>query len=282
MTIEDTLKRSTTFGAQSHFRSLPSLPPCPWVKICGVTRADDALVAARLGAAFVGINFWSGSKRHVSPRAAREIATVLPRTTLLVGVFVNEEPARIDDLVAELGLDLVQLHGDEPDDVVVRYAPRALRGLSASGRVADLIDACARLERTVDVSNAGSESGLSRVEPRVSADDSGHTWDSTLESTGLSLHWRLFACVVDAPNVGAQYGGVGEAWNWSSVRPLVARSPTPILVAGGVRPENVREILETTGAAGIDVASGVESEPGIKDRVAMTRLFDEVARARTI
>jgi phosphoribosylanthranilate isomerase len=235
--------------------------PRPWVKVCGVTRPEDADLAARLGAALVGVNFWRGSKRRVERAAAREIAAALAGRAELVGVFVNEEPERIEELAGEVGLDRVQLHGDEPDAVVARFGARALRGLRTEGRVARLVDACERVAAS-------------------STEAAGSAWEALLGESGLSLPRKLFALVLDSPAAGARYGGTGEGWEWRSVRALCGLSPAPVLIAGGVVPETAREILEATGAAGIDVASGVESTPGVKDHEKMERLFEEVARVR--
>ncbi len=235
----------------------------PWVKVCGVTRPEDAELAARLGATFVGINFWSGSKRRVELAAAREIANALAGSPAeLAGVFVNEDPDQIEEIAAEVGLDRIQLHGDEPDDVVARFGARALRGLRAEGRVASLIE---------NLSEAAGERENGSVD----------TWDEALERMGLPLQWKVFAVVLDSASAGVRYGGTGERWEWGSARALCARSPTPILIAGGITPENAVEALTTSGATGIDLASGVESSPGIKDREKMNRLFEEVARVRT-
>ena len=100
------------------------------IKICGVTRAGDAALAAALGADYIGLNFWPGSKRFVSVEEGREIAAAIPAGTRKVGVFVNAEPADVEHVALMVGLDLVQLHGDEtPDDCAALSIPwmRALR-----------------------------------------------------------------------------------------------------------------------------------------------------------
>jgi phosphoribosylanthranilate isomerase len=83
------------------------------VKICGVTTVEDGLVCADAGADAIGLNFWSGSKRRVDLARASEIARALPPSVLKVGVFVNAERAAIDRTIADVGLDALQLHGDE-------------------------------------------------------------------------------------------------------------------------------------------------------------------------
>ena len=109
----------------------------PWVKICGVTRPEDADAAAELGAGLIGLNFWNGSPRRVAPGAVAEIVAAVAGRALLAGVFVNEAPERIDELVAAHGLDLVQLHGDEPASYLDHYGARAIRALSYDLAVQD-------------------------------------------------------------------------------------------------------------------------------------------------
>jgi phosphoribosylanthranilate isomerase len=83
---------------------------------------------------------------------------------------------------------------------------------------------------------------------------------------------------LDSSTAGSRYGGAGEPWEWGRARALCERSPVPILIAGGVGPETAAEALAASGAAGVDVASGIESSPGIKDREKMVRLFEGVRR----
>jgi len=218
------------------------------VKICGVTRPEDARLAVELGADLVGLNFWPGSPRHVELAAVHEIVAAVERRAKLVGVFVNEAPGRIDELHAELGLALVQLHGDEPEAELRRHAPRLLR-----------------VERA------------DRLRP---AEDAGQGGGSLRQGDG-ALPSRLPALfLIDAPR-DARYGGTGVGWEWGTARSWVAACPRPVLVAGGIRAGTARSALEASGAAGLDVASGVESAPGVKDAEKMKRLFEEVRRAAT-
>ncbi len=201
----------------------------PLVKICGVTSVEDALAAVELGADLVGLNFWPGSPRHVELVRAREIAAAVGGRATLVGVFVDEAPARITALVAAIGLDLVQLHGDEAPEIVERLTAPILRVFR----------------------------GLPSME-------------------SFSVWKGVIGFLVDAGRPGS-YGGSGESWDYSSLRSL-PRDGRPLLVAGGIRPENVGAALLASGADGVDVASGVESAPGVKDRDKMRRLFEEMRR----
>lgn len=220
----------------------------PLVKICGVTSAEDAVAAVELGADLVGLNFHPPSPRFVATERAAEIAAAARRSATrpvrLVGVFVDLPRREILAIDAAVGLDLVQLHGDEAADEVAAFGPRALQVFRLPPAAAP---------------------PAAELEARLAAhpDAWGFLFDVRHESL---------------------YGGTGESWRWSAVAGL--RDPRPRLVAGGIGPRNVRRALAESGAAGVDVCSGVESAPGIKDRARLERLFAELAepplRAATV
>jgi phosphoribosylanthranilate isomerase len=99
------------------------------VKICGVRRAEDAAAAVAAGADMIGVVFWAGSPRQASEEDARRVRQAVPDGVALVGVFVDEDPERMDELVASAGLDRLQLHGSESRALVERYGDRAIRGV---------------------------------------------------------------------------------------------------------------------------------------------------------
>lgn len=103
------------------------------VKICGMTNRDDALLAAELGADALGFIFYPKSPRAISPEAAREIIRRLPPFVLTVGVFVDEEPARVEELAAYAGLDWLQLHGAESPDYCRAVGRRVIKGFRVKG-----------------------------------------------------------------------------------------------------------------------------------------------------
>jgi len=220
--------------------------PRPWIKICGLTRPDDARRAVELGADLVGVNFWKGSPRQVEHDAAREIAAAIRDRAALVGVFVNEDPARIEERRADLGLDLVQLHGDEPEEQRRRFASHLVSVVRAD-----------ELHPSADAGRSGlfRRQKVSVSEPSIP---------------------RLF--LVDAPK-DRRFGGTGEPWRWGDAREWIAACPRPVLVAGGIRPGNAASALAASGAAGVDVASGVESSPGVKDADKMRWLIEEIRGA---
>ena len=95
----------------------PATAGRPWIKICGVTRPEDAAAASELGAAFVSINFWPRSPRFVDDLLLASEVAASAGDAARVGVFVNEDPSRIEEIVERVGLDFVQLHGDEPGEM---------------------------------------------------------------------------------------------------------------------------------------------------------------------
>lgn len=225
------------------------------VKICGVTRPGDAVAAVELGADLLGLNFYPPSPRYLELERAREVAAAVDGRVPLVGVFVNRPPAEVERLVAEVGLDLVQFHGDEPAEEVARFGERAIR--------------------------------VFRRE----------TFPPTEEIEAYPEAWGF---LFDVPHE-TLYGGTGESWSYGAVArlPDLARRTggRPVLLAGGIGPDNaaaLRRTVEERGTTagggsgsgdggkapeavlGIDVCSGVESAPGIKDRTLLERLFTEV------
>jgi phosphoribosylanthranilate isomerase len=201
--------------------------PSPKVKICGITRLDDALAAARLGADALGFNFWPRSKRHLPPAEARAIVRRLPSFVTPVGVFVDPTRDEVLRAVDQSGIAVAQLHGDEPPELCLSLPLPVLKAI----RVAD-VHALAAL--------------------------------ASYEVQGFLL---------DAPTTG--YGGSGLTFDWE-LAAQVARE-LPIVLAGGLGPDNVAEAVRVVRPWAVDVASGVERAPGVKDHDRM-RLFIERAK----
>lgn len=202
------------------------------VKICGVTRLEDAQFAVELGAAALGFNFYPPSPRYGSPASAREIILKLSPLVVAVGVFANETK---DDHVAgvaeEAGVTAVQLHGPE--------FPSLDRALAKF-----------RLIRAVAVGNGFRAETLRELQ----AD----------------------AFLLDAFDTKF-LGGTGKPFDWSLAR--AANNFGTIILAGGLTPENVGQAIRDVRPFAVDVASGVESEPGIKDPAKLRDFFAAVARA---
>lgn len=202
------------------------------VKICGVTRLEDARAAWEAGADALGLNFYPRSPRYVQPEQAAALARTRPVLGAVVGVFVNESPEVIRARVRDCGLTAVQLHGDEPPEACAGYGVPVLKALRVRG--------------PEDVERARAYVGVGEV-------------------AGLLLDGA-------APG----YGGGGVGFDWSLVARLVGVG-VPVLVAGGLTPSNVQEAVRATRPYGVDVASGVESSPGVKD-IQAVRAFVRAAK----
>ncbi|HJZ64195.1 MAG TPA: phosphoribosylanthranilate isomerase [Candidatus Acidoferrum sp.] len=207
------------------------------VKICGVTRAQDALLAEKLGAYAIGLNFYEKSPRAASPADAWKIRKRLSPATQAVGVFVDWKARLVVALAHSLELSALQLHGDECS-AYVTYCTKFFPVIKAL-----------------------------RVDPNFSL-------------ARLSRFRKASGFLLDASQPG-KFGGTGKVTDWSvAQRAVEARGAVrPILLAGGLTPENVGEAILTVRPYAVDVASGVESRPGIKDSGKLREFFAEVVRA---
>ena len=189
-----------------------------FVKICGVTNEEDALVAVGMGADAVGFNFVPGSPRQISPRLARDIVRRLPGGIVTVGVFRNELPERVVQIMDGAGLRLAQLHGNE--------------------------------------TTADSRWIADRVPGLIKAFVAGDPNVERVRDYGASV------LMLDGSEPGS-----GRVFDW---RQLEGRDRgMRLLLAGGLSASNVAQAIEVVRPWGVDVASGVESEPGRKDVLAM-------------
>lgn len=196
------------------------------IKICGITRREDALIAAELGADALGFVFYPGSPRCISPEHAAEISEQLPAHVARVGVLVDPSPATVRQVIAALRLDALQLH---------------------------------RLSRLAGVLDCG---GLPVI-PALAVKD-------TVASDQLSWLAAAPALLLDAHHQHLP-GGTGRRLDWRMVRSISRRHR--VILAGGLNPENVATAVCLARPYAVDVASGLEERPGIKDHQKMKRFF---------
>ena len=201
------------------------------IKICGITRAADAAAAVRAGADALGLNFYPRSRRCVSIEVAINIRLAIPAPVTTVGVFVNASAQEVAHAAGQLGLECAQLHGDEPAEMLVQLPSnlsivRAYRcGAEGLGPLAEYLGQC-------------------RLEGRVPD-----------------------AVLIDADTAaGGQYGGTGRVVDWERIaRERDSLGGFPLILAGGLTPANVADAIAAVRPTGVDVASGVETQPGQKD-----------------
>jgi len=211
------------------------------VKICGITSVDDAQVAIRAGADALGLNFYRKSARAIDVQMARQIGNRVPHGVTKIGVFVNADPVEVSHTFYEAGLDAVQLHGDEPPEYLLRLGdlPIIRAFRLGEGRLDDV--------------------------------------DAYLQQCSrLGVPSRMI--LVDAFSADA-YGGTGKTVDWPRLAAdCQQRQLPPLVLAGGLTPENVADAIRLVHPAAVDVASGVEQRPGRKDPDRV-RQFVAAARA---
>jgi phosphoribosylanthranilate isomerase len=217
------------------------------IKICGVTRPQDALAAARAGADAIGIVCYPGAKRCVSADAAQEILRALPAFITPVALFVDQDIEEIKEVAGQLGIRHIQLHGHETPATVA-----ALRQFT-------VIKALRAARQTL-----GAELAL---------------WREAMESLNLG---NLHAFVLETPGTGSA-GGAGIENDWDAIASLQQSGAfnglPPIIAAGGLNPENVAAVVRRLHPYAVDVSSGVEETFGQKSPERIAAFIDAVINA---
>ncbi len=207
------------------------------VKICGLTAPDHVRAAVDAGTGYVGFVFFPKSPRHVEPQTAATLAQQVPAGVAKVALTVNATDEDLDHILSIVPLDMLQLHGKESPERVQQVRDRfGLPVMKAIG-VAEAEDLAA-----IDLYSDVADQLLIDAKPPRNAELPG--------GNGLSFDWRLLA--------GRKY------WR------------RPWMLAGGLTPDNVAEAVRMTGAQQVDVSSGVESSPGVKD-AGLIRAFIDAA-----
>lgn len=200
------------------------------VKICGNTNLKDTMAAVEAGADAVGFVFYAKSPRAVSPKGVAAIVSHLPPFVDCVGVFVNEKPEIVRQIMSECGLSYAQLHGEESPEYCADLKRPVIKGI--------------RVRTREDVANLSS--------------------------------YRAHAILLDT-YVEGLVGGTGTTFDWGLA--IEAKAWGPVILAGGLTPDNVGEAISRVQPYGVDVSSGVEISPGVKDH-AKVKAFVENVKCR--
>jgi phosphoribosylanthranilate isomerase len=187
------------------------------VKICGITRPEDALAAVEHGADAIGLVFYSKSPRAVDIETARRITEVVPAFVTVVGLFVDMQQVEIRTILDAVSIDLLQFHGDESPEACSLYGRRYIKAI--------------RMQDNVDLKQCAMD-----------------------YNTAAGL-------LVDAYDKQAP-GGTGQTFDWNRIP---ADTGKPVILAGGLTPDNVTDAIKQVHPYAVDVSSGVESGKGIKD-----------------
>lgn len=203
------------------------------VKICGITRPEDALCASGAGADAIGLVFYDKSPRAVVIEQACEIISVLPPFVSTVGLFVNAEAEFIQGVLAALNLDVLQFHGDESAADCRLYNKPYIKAV----RMREDVDLAAKVKEYPDT----------------------------------------MAILLDT-YIKDKEGGTGQVFDWNLIP---SQAGKPIILAGGLRPDNIRQAIEQVHPYAVDVSGGVESEKGIKDSNKIEAFIQEVKHAES-
>jgi phosphoribosylanthranilate isomerase len=228
-----------------------------WVKICGNTNLEDAALAAELGADAVGFVF-APSNRQVTAEQVAAITPHLPDGVERVGVFYSRNAEEIAQIASDAGLTAVQLHGGLDEALLERLAERFAGGV----RIIQTLHWTVGQQPTV----AGESSAVQLA----------------AEIKQVAAQGIADRVLIDS-KVGTAGGGTGVAFDWVAARHLFIAAPSNVrlIVAGGLRPENVAHAISQLGPWGVDVSSGVEASPGRKDPAQIKRFIENARGAET-
>ncbi len=209
------------------------------VKICGITRIEDALAASYYGADAIGLVFYEKSPRYIAPEKARALVECLPSYVTIVGLFVNHPLSQVQSISQCVGLDLLQFHGDES---------------------------------VVECESAG-QAYMKAIRVK----------DQQAVSFAINEYQSARSLLVDSYQEGS-FGGTGKSFNWDLLpkKSMIdnagfRQKEKKIVLAGGLSAANVEQAIEVVQPWAVDVSSGVEVSPGIKDELLIKKFMEGVA-----
>lgn len=229
------------------------------IKICGITNKRDAIAAAGLMPDMMGFVFYDASKRYVKPKIVRDIANELPVSIAKVGVFVDLDRNKVLEIAEECALDMLQFHGGELPDYCAGFSAAKIGGSPPDRRA---------LHR-YGTGQAGAFRGESsykiikafRIKDR----------DSLKGINDYNADFYIF----DAYSSN-ELGGTGESFDWKIIENFEFLKP--VILSGGLTPDNVRDAIEKLSPYGVDVSSGVEISPGKKNLDLMKKFVENVRK----
>jgi phosphoribosylanthranilate isomerase len=203
------------------------------VKICGITRCEDAGLAVDSGADAIGLVFYSKSPRFVSNSQAAEISLSVPAFVTTVALFKDADVAFVESVLQQVEVDLLQFHGSETADFCEQFDRPYIKALGMKSPECDL----------------------------------------NYLNANVQKYQSAKALLLDGHAPG-EAGGTGETFDWSCIGSV----KKPIVLAGGLTADNVKQAIETVHPYAVDVSSGVESSPGIKDKDKISAFMRNVSR----
>ncbi|MGI9251232.1 MAG: phosphoribosylanthranilate isomerase [Pseudohongiellaceae bacterium] len=207
-----------------------------WIKICGLTRNEDARAAVNCGADALGVVLYPPSPRAVEPQQLADIVAGVPQNILRYGLFVNPEREQVEVAIATGAINRLQFHGDEPETFCASFGMPYMKAI----RVAD--DSGAKIAAKIAAYPSAEFILLDSFDPKAA-------------------------------------GGTGKQFDWTQAQGLQSNMSQPLILAGGLNAENVATAIKLVQPNGVDVSSGVEEKPRIKDR---NKLHEFIRDARGI
>jgi phosphoribosylanthranilate isomerase len=201
------------------------------VKICGITRCEDAQLVVDAGVDAIGLVFYEKSPRFVSIEFAAEISQIIPAFVSRVALFKDAEQPMIESVLEQVEIDLIQFHGSETADYCEQFNRPYIKAIGMKGAEHDVSFLLANVEK----------------------------------------YQSAKALLLDGHAAG-EAGGTGESFDWASI----AAVDKPIVLAGGLTPDNVKQAIDLVHPFAVDVSSGVESSPGIKDKDKVAAFMNQV------
>jgi phosphoribosylanthranilate isomerase len=205
------------------------------VKICGITRCEDAQLVVDAGVDAIGLVFYEKSPRFVSNAQAAEISQIVPAFVSRVALFKDADEQMIHSVLADVEVDLIQFHGSETADYCEQFNRPYIKAIGMKGAEHDVTFLLANVEK----------------------------------------YQSAKALLLDGHAPG-EAGGTGESFDWASI----AAVDKPIVLAGGLTPDNVKQAIDLVHPFAVDVSSGVESSPGIKDKDKVAAFMQQIIESK--
>jgi phosphoribosylanthranilate isomerase len=259
-----------------------------WIKICGITNLDDALVATDAGADAIGFVFYPKSPRNVTPEMAQSIAKKLPARVEKVGVFVKQSVEEVRETVKFAGLTAVQLHGSQDK----QFSQSLFEGLTnGTGRRPTIFRSFAAqiFDKPAEEPVGWDPVQVGLIEPdeaykgkRVHKFHVAKNGDLFLETHGFRP--GVVSGVLLDSSTALKPGGTGQTFDWERVQPWagIINSISKLIVAGGLHHGNVDEAIHTLHPWGVDVSTGVERAAGLKDPKRVRAFIDAVRATEAV
>ena len=205
------------------------------VKICGITRCEDAQLVVDAGVDAIGLVFYEKSPRFVSIEFAAEISQIVPAFVSRVALFKDAEQQMIESVLEQVEIDLIQFHGSETADYCEQFNRPYIKAIGMKGAEHDVSFLLVNVEK----------------------------------------YQSAKALLLDGHAPG-EAGGTGESFDWASI----AAVDKPIVLAGGLTPDNVKQAIDLVHPFAVDVSSGVESSPGIKDKDKVAAFMQQIIESK--